>query len=118
MASADLISTIGLALGIILTLMGVTFAFSSFILASNFEQDDAKRTPARTASIGLLIDFVLVVLDSVPIISLLFAARELPDVAKKMKARWVDEPMIRRFLIAGVILIALGITCFWIASDK
>lgn len=117
MTSAELVSTIGLALGIILTLMGATFAFSSFVLASNFEQDDSKRTSTGTANAALLIDFVLVILDSIPIVSLLLTVRKLPDTAAKMKQKWVEEPMIRRFLITGTVLIALGITSFWIASN-
>ncbi|MEO0444714.1 MAG: hypothetical protein AAF191_01425 [Verrucomicrobiota bacterium] len=112
MTSGD---TLALAAGIIFLLMGGIFSFASFVMAASDHEDGPQSSPDPSVSFPILLaDFLLVVLDSLPLFSLFLSLRELPQAAKTMKNRWNEEPLIPRFLLIGVCLFLGGGASLWL----
>jgi hypothetical protein len=97
----------------IFTILGATFFFIAFIVASNFENLTMETPPKARGLVILFGDFLLVILDSVPLLSLIFTIRELPATAKLMREKCRAEALVRRLLVAGSSLLVTAGICFW-----
>jgi hypothetical protein len=113
MNPSDSIHQAALALGFIFTILGATLFFIAFAIASKFEDLSMETHPKPRGAILLFGDFLLLIMASVPLLSLIFIIHELPATAKLMKEKCRTEPLVRRLLITGSsLLVAAGI-CFW-----
>ena len=102
-----------LALAMIFAMLGAVLSFCAFVIASNPGDGTEEKSAETRGTMVLLGDFLLVVLDSLPLLSIIFSIRELPATTRMMRERCRAKPLIRRLLVAGSgFFLAAGI-CLW-----
>lgn len=101
------------ALGMIFGLLGVTLFLSAFVIASNPGEATEEKSAGKRGTMVLFVDFLLALLDSIPVLSLIWTLWELPETARMMKERCRAVPLTRGLLVAGSILFLAAGICFW-----
>ena len=103
----DIISILALALGILAIVGGASCLLASVVMLAPTKQISVE-PPRQIDLLELLGDFVLVLMDSIPLFYLFRTARDLPETARMMQAKWVNEPIIRHFFFTGLSLLIGG----------
>jgi len=107
MPPPDIISILALALGILAIVGGASCLLASMVMLAPTKQISVE-PPRQIDLLEILGDLVLILLDSIPFFSLFRSARDLPETARMMRAKWVNEPIIRGFFFTGLSLAVCG----------
>ena len=107
MPAPDIISSLALALGILAIVGGASCLLASVVMLAPTKPISVE-PPRQIDLLEILGDFVLVLMDLIPFFSLFRSARDLPETARMMRAKWVNEPIIRHFFFTGLSLAICG----------